>query len=200
MTIAVLCTPVQWEELNASAPGCVWLNHTGSDAAWPEADAYMVLHNYSAGNLPQTSKPIFIHAVSQTLKQLHQAPNVVRINAWVNFLQRSTWEISGEITSGITSVMLAMNKKWVAVADEPGLIAARIIAMIINEGYFALGEGVSNKAAIDTAMKFGTNYPFGPFEWCSKIGILEIYHLLNTLAATDPRCKPAPFLIQEAEQ
>ena len=42
--------------------------------------------------------------------------------------------------------------------------------MIINEAFLALQEGVSTKEEINTAMKLGTNYPLGPFEWVEKIG------------------------------
>lgn len=67
------------------------------------------------------------------------------------------------------------------VSDEPGLVAARVISMIINEAYFALGEKVSTQQNIDLAMKLGTNYPYGPFEWAEKIGIKNIYRLLEKL-------------------
>ena len=66
--------------------------------------------------------------------------------------------------------------------DDYGFIAARIIAMIINEAYYALQENVSTKQQIDIAMKLGTNYPYGPFEWSEKIGIEKIYLLLKKLS------------------
>jgi 3-hydroxyacyl-CoA dehydrogenase len=43
--------------------------------------------------------------------------------------------------------------------------------MIINEAYFALEDNVSTKAETDIAMKLGTNYPYGPFEWGQLIGL-----------------------------
>jgi 3-hydroxybutyryl-CoA dehydrogenase len=46
-----------------------------------------------------------------------------------------------------------------------GFIFPRTIAQIINEAYFALEEGVASVEDIDRAMKFGVNYPKGPFEW-----------------------------------
>jgi Fe2+ transport system protein FeoA len=46
-----------------------------------------------------------------------------------------------------------------------GFIFPRTIVQIINEAYFALEEGVATKEDIDRAMKFGVNYPKGPFEW-----------------------------------
>jgi 3-hydroxybutyryl-CoA dehydrogenase len=78
--------------------------------------------------------------------------------------------------------------------DVPGMVSARVIAMIVNEAYFALGEGVSTKSEIDIAMKLGTNYPFGPFEWSEKIGLWRIYHLLQILSSKDMRYTTAPAL------
>jgi 3-hydroxybutyryl-CoA dehydrogenase len=73
-----------------------------------------------------------------------------------------------------------------------------VLAMIINEAWFTLGENVSTKQEIDTAMKLGTNYPYGPFEWCNKIGIKNIYSLLKKLSENNARYKPAPLLEKEA--
>ena len=69
--------------------------------------------------------------------------------------------------------------------------------MIINEAYFALGEGVSSKEEIDTAMKLGTNYPMGPFEWGINIGLKNVSGLLSALAEINPRYTPAELLKQE---
>ncbi len=46
-----------------------------------------------------------------------------------------------------------------------GFIFPRTIVQIINEAHFALEEGVASKEDINRAMKFGVNYPKGPFEW-----------------------------------
>jgi len=79
-------------------------------------------------------------------------------------------------------------------------ISDRVIYMIINEAYFALEEKVSSKDEIDIAMKLGTGYPFGPFEWAAKIGILKIYETLSHLSETDERYTPAALLKEEALQ
>jgi 3-hydroxybutyryl-CoA dehydrogenase len=70
--------------------------------------------------------------------------------------------------------------------------------MIINEAYLALAEGVSTKEEINTAMKLGTAYPFGPFDWAEKIGLKNIALLLQKLSSTQPRYTPAAGLLQEA--
>jgi 3-hydroxybutyryl-CoA dehydrogenase len=82
--------------------------------------------------------------------------------------------------------------------DEPGFITPRVISMIINEAYFALEEGVSTKEEINTAMKLGTAYPYGPFEWAERIGVRNILVLLNRLSKEKSQYKPAPLLVEEA--
>lgn len=61
-----------------------------------------------------------------------------------------------------------------------GFIFPRTIVQIINEAYFALEEKVANKEDINRAMKFGVNYPKGPFEWSSGKE-LYVKTLLNEL-------------------
>jgi 3-hydroxybutyryl-CoA dehydrogenase len=56
-----------------------------------------------------------------------------------------------------------------------------VISTIINEALIALMEGVSTREEIDTAMKLGTNYPYGPFEWAEKIGMERVDSLLAQL-------------------
>jgi 3-hydroxybutyryl-CoA dehydrogenase len=67
------------------------------------------------------------------------------------------------------------------IADTPGLIVGRTIAMLINEAADAVQQGVSDKASIDTAMQLGTSYPMGPFAWLEMIGIQAVVVLLNHL-------------------
>ena len=111
---------------------------------------------------------------------------------------RKQWDIAGIVNEEAAEVFSMMQKQISVVADEPGLVAARPIAMIINEAYFALEQGVSTKSEIDTAMKLGTNYPFGPFEWAGIIGLHNIYNLLHLLSCTDTRYTPSSLLKKEA--
>ena len=71
-------------------------------------------------------------------------------------------------------ILSLLNRKPEWVPDVKGFISSRIVSMIINEAYFALEENVSTKEEIDIAMKLGTNYPYGPFEWSKKIGLKNI--------------------------
>ena len=51
------------------------------------------------------------------------------------------------------------------VADAPGLVVARTLAMLVNEAADAVLQGVCSTEGADAAMKLGLNYPAGPFEW-----------------------------------
>ena len=66
--------------------------------------------------------------------------------------------------------------------------------MMINEAYMALQDGVSTMDEIDIAMKLGTNYPYGPFEWAEKIGREKITALLEKLSLQNPLYTPASSL------
>jgi 3-hydroxybutyryl-CoA dehydrogenase len=144
-------------------------------------------------------KPIIINSVAFTLQKISAA--FVRINGWQGFLKRSVVEASyndERIKLQVDDFFSSLNKQTEWVKDKPGFITARVIAMIINEAYFTLGEGVSTKEEIDEAMKLGVNYPNGPFAWCNTIGIKNIYSLLNELSDENARYKPAPLLEKEA--
>jgi 3-hydroxybutyryl-CoA dehydrogenase len=138
--------------------------------------------------------PVFINSVIETLEQKKLPPNFSRINGWPGFLQGPTWEVASN--NKIIDGKVFQNLRWnvVFVKDEPGLVAARVISMIINEAFFALEEGVSTIDEIDLAMKLGTNYPYGPFEWQNKIGLQHIYQLLNRLSVKDKRYSVSPLL------
>ncbi len=69
------------------------------------------------------------------------------------------------------------------IADAPGLVVARTIAMLINEASDAVHQGVCNPQGADDAMKLGVNYPAGPFEWLSLWGAAPACHVLDALDA-----------------
>jgi len=89
--------------------------------------------------------------------------------------------------------------KYILVADRVGMVTPRVVFMIINEAYFTVQEGTAKREDIDSAMKLGTNYPYGPFEWVQKIGISHVYELLDAiyLDTRDERYKICPLLKRE---
>ena len=176
----------------------IWVDD--SSEATTNADAYFdVTDNEAALFFNVADKPVFKNAVTATGSSL--PANYIRINAWPFFFERNAWELScsDAILPQAQQVLEQLNIKPIIVADKPGLIAAPVIAMIINEAFYTLGEGVSTKEDIDTAMKLGTNYAYGPFEWCDKIGAKNIVNLLNVLALNNKtRYIAAPLLLKAA--
>jgi 3-hydroxybutyryl-CoA dehydrogenase len=82
------------------------------------------------------------------------------------------------------------------VPDRTGLIFPRVLSMIINEAVQVYAEKTASLEDIDTAMKLGTNYPFGPLEWADRIGIELIYNVLLSLQRDfgEDRYRPHPLL------
>jgi 3-hydroxybutyryl-CoA dehydrogenase len=66
--------------------------------------------------------------------------------------------------------------------DRPGLGVARTLAQLANAAADAVFEQVSDEDGIDGALRFGANYPFGPFAWAARAGRLEVYETLGAIA------------------
>jgi 3-hydroxybutyryl-CoA dehydrogenase len=143
---------------------------------------------------------VVIHSPVHTLAET--SLSFARINGWTGFLNRPLLEIavSNEERKGMMEEVFSILQWPLAfVPDLPGLVAARVISMIINEAFLAIEDQVSSREEIDIAMRSGTNYPFGPFEWARQIGIKNIYSLLEKMAEQDSRYCPSTRLKQEAE-
>lgn len=197
MLIAVFANDDQWNELLEYCDEARLIRmHTESGEV--KADGYLVLDEQKISTFKNLLKPVIINSVIHTLTKLQASKNTVRINGWSGFLQRKSWEVAGVVTDEVKQIFTALGRHVIEVADVPGLVAVRPIGMLINEAYFALEEQVSTKAEIDIAMKLGTSYPYGPFEWGSRIGLKNIHDLLVTLSITDSRYFPAPLLKKES--
>ena len=174
----------------------VYIEDLSALRGYGSADAFFLLKDDidKEGLYALGAKPVFINSTINTLKELNLPVNYSRINGWPCLLNREIWEIATLNENAVRPVFENLGWKYAVVADEPGLISARIISMIINEAYFASGENVSSEKEIDIAMKLGTNYPYGPFEWSRKIGLKRVYNLLEKLSKTDKRYAVAPAL------
>jgi 3-hydroxybutyryl-CoA dehydrogenase len=199
MILAVLASDLQKEEI-ATSPffskhevvysenDSLWANHTAEvflDLLFePTPDRI----NKLAKLLP---KPVLVNSVIGTLDTIH--PSFIRINAWPGFLKGNHLEAAAsEEIQAIAAPRFGDD--LIFVKDCPGFVSPRIVAMVINEAFFTLESGTATKEEIDIAMKLGTGYPFGPFEWSEKIGLENIRELLNLLSVDNPVYTPAKSL------
>ena len=90
-----------------------------------------------------------------------------------------------------------MGKEVVVIKESPGFITSRINAMIGNEAFYMLQEGVASAADIDKALKLGLNHPMGPFEMVDLVGLDTRLHILEYLhKSLGEKYRPAPLLVQ----
>lgn len=154
---------------------------------------------------PLTGKILLACSVKKTLLQLHKShPGEVRcsmigINALPTFLNRTIIEIAlldDTDTAACDDLFKYLQWEYLVTADRTGMVTPRVIAMIINEACFALAEKTASMHDIDMAMKSGTNYPYGPFEWCDRIGVKNVFETLEAIAENygEARYRICPLL------
>lgn len=74
-----------------------------------------------------------------------------------------------------------MGKVLVSTKDMPGFIVNRMLIPFLNEGCFALQEGLGTASDIDVAAKLGLNHPMGPFELADLIGLDTVLFIAEVL-------------------
>ncbi|HEX9118909.1 MAG TPA: 3-hydroxyacyl-CoA dehydrogenase NAD-binding domain-containing protein [Terriglobales bacterium] len=90
-----------------------------------------------------------------------------------------------------------MKKEVVVIKESPGFITSRINAMIGNEAFYMLQEGIASAEDIDKALKMGLNHPMGPFELVDLVGLDTRLHILEYLHKTlGEKYRPSPLLVQ----
>jgi 3-hydroxybutyryl-CoA dehydrogenase len=221
MTIAAITENHPEKDLSALFPGAEvrWMATIPAQAE-PDIAAYVDLDFVAdtrrieklGALLPNL---VFVNAVTPTILEIGRP--FIRINAWPGFATLRLHElvipgIATEIAAGnpagtasatamadrVGALYQQLDCRYLAAPDVPGMISARVVAGIINEAWYTWEEKVSTKEEIDTAMRLGTNYPFGPFEWGERIGLGEVTRLLLALSKTDERYTPAGLLLEAA--
>jgi len=200
MKLAIIGNTLQREELlGATISPALHITYLDDPELVNEADYYIdLLFDGTQPRLEQwkklTSVPVILNSVETV------PAGFVRINGWPGCLKSAVIEVAGpgETQRSTDQLFDLLGKKAEWVPNIPGFIFPRILSMIINEAHFTIEEGVCKEADIDTAMKLGTNYPFGPFEWGKHIGWKNIFSLLTILAKEDSRYIPSKLLARKA--
>jgi 3-hydroxybutyryl-CoA dehydrogenase len=152
-----------------------------------------------------SDKIVIACAVKISLAEYHFMMNhqvkciLIGMNLLPTFIERSISEISFFNASDediFRKVAEPLQWNYLQVQDRVGMVTPRIISMIINEACFTLQEGTASIPDIEKAMRLGTNYPNGPFEWCNRIGIKHVYETLISIYndTHDSRFKICPLL------
>jgi len=90
-----------------------------------------------------------------------------------------------------------MGKEVVVIRESPGFVTSRINAMIGNEAFYMLQEGIATAEDIDKALKLGLNHPMGPFELVDLVGLDIRLNILEYLHKTlGEKYRPCPLLVQ----
>jgi 3-hydroxybutyryl-CoA dehydrogenase len=106
-------------------------------------------------------------------------------------------ETDAETVAAVVEVGKRMGKEVVVVKEAPGFITSRINAMIGNEAFYMLQEGVASAEDIDKAMRLGLNHPMGPFELVDLVGLDTRLHILEYLhKSLGEKFRPCPLLAQ----
>lgn len=106
-------------------------------------------------------------------------------------------ETDAETLAAVVEVGKRMGKEVVVVKEAPGFITSRINAMIGNEAFYMLQEGIATAEDIDKALKLGLNHPMGPFELVDLVGLDTRLHILEYLHKTlGEKFRPCPLLAQ----
>ncbi len=106
-------------------------------------------------------------------------------------------ETDDDTLATCSAVGRRMGKEIVAIKESPGFITSRINAMIGNEAFYMLQEGIASAADIDKALKLGLNHPMGPFELVDLVGLDTRLSILEYLhKSLGEKYRPAPLLVQ----
>ena len=142
-------------------------------------------------------------SITEMAAATRRAPQVVGMH-FFNPVQRMkllelvrALETSEKTLAQCEEVGRKMGKECVTVRESPGFVTSRINAMIGNEAFYMLQEGVASAADIDKALKLGLNHPMGPFELVDLVGLDTRLSILRFLHRTlGEKFRPCPLIEQ----
>ena len=142
-------------------------------------------------------------SITEMAAATRRAPQVVGLHFFNPVHRMRLLEIVRALETGeqtleaCRAVGQRMGKECVVVRESPGFVTSRINAMIGNEAFYMLQEGVASAADIDRALKLGLNHPMGPFELVDLVGLDTRLSILRFLHRTlGEKFRPCPLMEQ----
>jgi len=88
-----------------------------------------------------------------------------------------------------------IGKEIIIVNEAPAFAVNRVLCTMLNEAFFALGEGVASAEDIDTGMVLGCNHPIGPLALADLVGLETLLNVIEGLhRELGDKYRPAPLL------
>ena len=183
-----------------------WLGEK-TTARWVDAvnDSFSPIGVHRRGDgVTQIDEVLLIETQGETAQSLavkHSCPVVVidRLERDVAVIAAASGNPHADTQKAVRHLQ-QQGYRVLHIADYPGLLIWRTVAMIANEALDALQKGVASEKDIDTAMRLGVNYPSGPIAWGERLGWQRLLTLLENLQRHygEERYRPCSLLRQRA--
>ena len=189
MEILVTGMEERWEELRRgrdfSAHNVRWEPELQPQRSAADLVIDLSLDEHPENLLPYTMKPevpVLACLVKTPPDIWAQYQHIYGSNLLPGFMTMPRLEVA---TLGdqkqLSRIMDELGWPYEVIRPATGMVTPRVVCMIINEAFFTLEDGTASREDIDTSMKLGTNYPFGPFEWCKRIGTRNVVEVLQAV-------------------
>ncbi len=146
----------------------------------------------------ESAKFVFGSTVLTSYQEFAERPGFVGFNGLPYFIGLNAWEVVARNDDDFVSASALLGASGISarrVHAGVGMVAPRVLFPIINEAYRTAAEGTASRQDVETSMRLGVNYPFGPFEWAEKIGVENVAAVLGALAKEyGPQYLPVPAL------
>ncbi len=107
---------------------------------------------------------------------------------------------AGDVVAAMRELVTRIEASPVVSQDRPGLVVDSLLTTHLNDAVRMHEVGYASIGDIDTAMKFGTGYPMGPFEMIDALGPGEVLAVQEELftggAGVEADLAPATLLIE----